>query len=150
MKKLCFIMFILFFSNSLFSQQKEVSFTLDDRDRIIRTEEKVESLRKEMNAKFEGIEHRFNAQDMKFESIESRFELIESRFDLIYWALAIIISLIIFLLGYNIWDRRTLLHPIKKKTDDNQDKINKWEKIAKQQAKEDPKFAEKLRLAGLL
>ncbi|NQV02789.1 MAG: hypothetical protein HQ542_09095 [Bacteroidia bacterium] len=37
------------------AEVKEIPFTLDDRDRIIRTEQKVESLQTDMNARFEQL-----------------------------------------------------------------------------------------------
>jgi len=63
MKTQFFLLLMLFLVTlSAFSQVKEVPFTLDDRDRIIRTEEQVNSLRNEMNARYE-------ATDVKIESL---------------------------------------------------------------------------------
>jgi len=130
-----------------FSQVKEVPFTLDDRDRIIRTEEQVNSLRNEMNARYE-------ATDVKIESLrnemKSGFEGVDKRFDFFYWGMGIILSLILFLLGYIIWDRRTALNPIQAKTIILEERVRKLEHISKEQAKKDPVFAELLRAAGLL
>jgi len=56
------LLMLLLVTLSAFSQVKEVPFTLDDRDRIIRTEEQVNSLRNEMNARYE-------ATDVKIESL---------------------------------------------------------------------------------
>jgi len=131
----------------IFSQVKEVPFTLDDRDRIIRTEEQVNSLRNEMNARFE-------ATDVKIESLRNEmkygFEAVEKGFDFFYWGMGIILSLILFLLGYIIWDRRTALNPIQAKTIILEERVRKLEHISKEQAKKDPAFAELLRAAGLL
>jgi hypothetical protein len=148
MKTQFFLLLMLFLVTlSAFSQVKEVPFTLDDRDRIIRTEEQVNSLRNEMNARYE-------ATDVKIESLrnemKSGFEGVDKRFDFFYWGMGIILSLILFLLGYIIWDRRTALNPIQAKTIILEERVRKLEHISKEQAKKDPVFAELLRAAGLL
>ena len=57
MKKIILIFsFVAVLVSQALPQNVEVPFTLEDRDRIMRTEEKVESLRNEMNARFEGME----------------------------------------------------------------------------------------------
>jgi len=62
MRKLLFIFFCfsLLCVTEIKGQTNNVPFTLDDRDRIIRLEEKVESLRNEMNAKFEVQNDKIN------------------------------------------------------------------------------------------
>ncbi|MCF8364222.1 MAG: hypothetical protein K9H16_00475 [Bacteroidales bacterium] len=143
MKKLvtCFIFFLLVLQ--AFPQSHEVPFTLDDRDRIMRTEERIESLRTEMNSKFEAIDYRFDAMETKLDAINSKFEPL-------YWAFGILLTLMLFILGYIIWDRRTALHPIQNKTMNLEERVNKLEYLSKEQAKKDPLFAELMRQAGLL
>jgi hypothetical protein len=130
MKTQFFLLLMLLLATlSTFSQVKEVPFTLDDRDRIIRTEEQVNSLRNEMNAKFEAV---------------------DQRFETLNWGIGILVALMLFLLGYIIWDRRTALNPIQAKTIILEERVRKLEHISKEQAKKDPVFAELLRAAGLL
>jgi len=154
MKNLFVVLFFLGIACQLFSQSREVPFTLDDRDRIMRTEEKlialenkldnsngslhneIGSLRSEMNARFEAVDSRFNSMDSKFETL--------------YWAFGIVIALIMFLLGYIIWDRRTALNPVQDKTSNLENRITKLEIVVKEQARKDPVFAELLRHAGIL
>lgn len=164
MKKIIAISFFIIASFQLFSQSTEVPFTLEDRDRIIKLEEKVdsnnekiESLRNEMNAKFVGVDNRFDSMESRFDSIESRFDSMEARFDAmesrfegIYWMLGIIVTIVLFTLGYMIWDRRTALYPVQQKSFEHEERLRKLEHIAKEQAKKDPSFAELLRVAGLL
>lgn len=179
---------IILFSTLLlqgFSQSTAVPFTLEDRDRIMRTEEKVESLRNEMNArftgvdkKFEGIESkfvaiesrfdaldarfvsidarfvsidaRFDAMEARFDSIDSKFDAMESKIEILYWGFGIVITLMLFILGYIIYDRRTALHPVQNKTTNLEERLHKLEFITREQAKRDPAFAELLKIAGLL
>jgi hypothetical protein len=84
MKNLIVLLFFLSLTAGAYAQVQEVPFTLDDHDRIMRTEEQIKSLRNEMNA--------------KFESVDQRFETMESKFDLIYWLFGVLFALILFLL----------------------------------------------------
>ncbi len=154
MKNLFTVLFFLGLACQLFSQSREVPFTLDDRDRIMRTEEKlialenkldnsIGSLRSEMNARFEAVDSRFNSMDSKLASMDTKFETL-------YWAFGIVIALILFLLGYIIWDRRTALNPVQDKTNNLENRLTKLEIVVKEQARKDPVFAELLRHAGIL
>ncbi len=140
MKKLVTIFILSGLIFQAFAQSREVPFTLDDRDRIIKLEEKlssnndkIESLRNEMNTKFEAIETKMDA-----------------KFEPIYWILGIIVVIILFTLGYIIWDRRTALYPVQDKTRNLEEQVNKLMYVTREQAKKDPAFAELLKIAGLL
>ncbi|MFA5476173.1 MAG: hypothetical protein WC271_05675 [Bacteroidales bacterium] len=136
MKNIFAILFFISLTAGAFAQVQEVPFTLDDHDRIMRTEEQIKSLRNEMNA--------------KFESVDQRFETVESKFDLLYWLFGILFGLITFLIGYIMWDRRTALFPVQNKTHELDGRVMQLESLARAQAKKDPAFAELLKLAGLL
>jgi hypothetical protein len=129
---------ILFFIAMLQAtpQSQQVNFTLEDRDRIMRTEERVQSLRNEMNTKFGAI-------DTKFEAIDSKIETL-------YWGFGILIALMLFLFGYIIWDRRTALNPVQNKTLSLEERMSKIEFVTREHAKINPGFAEILKNAGLL
>ncbi len=121
--------------------QNHVPFTLEDRDRIIRLEEKAESLEK-------GTGSLRNEMNTRFESIEARFIFF-------YWVLSILIALVVLNLGYTIWDRRTAIYPIREKLRDiekDQDETNKKmvevDKIktaSKEMGESDQKIAEILK-----
>ena len=136
---------ILFFIAMLKAtpQSQQVNFTLEDRDRIMRTEERVQSLRNEMNTKFEALDTKFGAIDTKFEAIDSKIETL-------YWGFGILIALMLFLFGYIIWDRRTALNPVQNKTLSLEERMSKIEFVTREHAKINPGFAEILKNAGLL
>ena len=123
------------------AEVKEIPFTLDDRDRIIRTEQKLESLRTEMNSKidtkFDGLKSEMN----------SRFETIDKRFDQLFnflWAfIGIFTAMMVSVFGFAFWDRRLSLIPMKK---DNARILNALRDYAEHQ----PKLREILKNAGLL
>ncbi|MDY0201935.1 MAG: hypothetical protein RBR40_13205, partial [Tenuifilaceae bacterium] len=143
MKNLLVILFFLSLTTGAFAQVQEVPFTLDDRDRIMRTEEQIKST----NDKIESLRNEMNA---KFDAVDQRFETMESKFDLLYWLFGILFGLITFLIGYIMWDRRTALFPVQNKTHELDGRVMQLESLARAQAKKDPAFAELLKLAGLL
>lgn len=101
--------FLLLAVFPIFAQnQQVVSFTMDDRDRLIKLESDVNSIRNEMNSLR-------NEMNINLESIDKQFLYQQKQIDdlkiLFYWGFGIMITLMIFMLGYMIWDRRTALKP---------------------------------------
>jgi hypothetical protein len=76
---------------------REVPYTLEDRDRLIRVEARLYEL------------------DKRFEQIDKRFEQIDKRFDDMFtflWILAgIFTTLTGATIGFAIWDRRSMIRP---------------------------------------
>ncbi len=117
---------------------KEVPFTLEDRDRIIRLEEGQKAIMQ------------------RFEQIDKRFEQVKRQIDrLIDIMLAIFagqIALVATVIGVLIWDRRTV---VKKATDDALEKFESGKfknllEAMKDLAKEDEKIARALKKYNLL
>ena len=117
---------------TIFSQSSTVPFTLEDRDRIIRTEQEIKSLRNEMNTKFDS-------QQLQINNLKENISDIKV---LLLWGFGIMFSLFLFMMGYMIWDRRTALNPVRIKTETISN-------ILRDFAKENAKFAEILRSYGL-
>lgn len=140
MKKLSGIILLILFVGQVFSQTKEVSFTLDDRDRIMRTEQEIKSLRNEINTRFETVETKFDSQQQQISDIKNMF----------YWGFGIMITLMIFMMGYMIWDRRTALNPVSEKTYSLNVRTEKLESALIALSKNDKKLAEVLRTFGIL
>ena len=141
MKSLIIILFIMF-STSLFAQE-EVPFTLDDRDRLIRLEAEQKALRNEMNARFEGIE---NDLGTKLESQQSQIDDLKIMFR---WGFSILITLMLFILGYIIWDRRTALNPIRERVEQEKIEVEKIKAVLKEMGESDQKIAEILKRTAM-
>jgi len=93
MKPFISFMLILLLTSTLSLKAKEqltVPYTLEDRDRTIRTESKMDALETKMDVKFEAV---------------------NARIDYLFWLQGVIVALILFTFGYTIWDRRTALQP---------------------------------------
>jgi hypothetical protein len=82
-------------------EQQPVPYTLADRDRLIKVETEISSVRIEMNAFRNELNARLESQQKQIDVLKTLF----------FWGFSIIITLIIFMLGYMIWDRRTALKP---------------------------------------
>jgi len=141
MKSLITILFIMF-STSLFAQE-EVPFTLEDRDRLIRLEAEQKALRNEMNARFESIENEFGT---KLESQQGQIDDLKIMFR---WGFSILITLMLFILGYIIWDRRTALNPIRKMVEQDRIEVEKIKSVLKEMGESDQKIAEILKRTAM-
>jgi hypothetical protein len=143
---------VVFFFISLpflvWAETKEIPFTLDDRDRIIRTEQKVEAIETLMKSRFEANE---TGMKSRFETVEtgmkSRFETIDQRFDQLFnflWAIVgIFTTMMISVFGFAFWDRKLSLAPMRKEN-------TKILTALRDYAETQPKLREILKNAGLL
>jgi hypothetical protein len=123
------------------AELKEIPFTIDDRDRIIRTEQKIEALDTKINLKVEGLRSEMNG---KFDGLRSEMN---TRFDQLFnflWAIiGIFTTMMVSVFGFAFWDRKLSLAPIRK---ENEKTLLALREYAKQQ----PKLYEILKNAGLL
>lgn len=140
--KIIVIYFILSISANVLA--KEIPFTLEDRDRIIRLE-----------AKLEGIDKRFEGIDKRFEQIDKRLEQMMS----FIWIIAgIFTAMTGTTIGFAIWDRRTMIRPFEYKVREIEDKIRVMEpdrierliQSLKEIAKVDTRIADALKKFNLL
>jgi hypothetical protein len=128
-----FLFFLFLLPIFVKAEIKEIPFTLDDRDRIVRTEQNVEALKTEMGSRFESV-------DKQFESIDKRFDQL---FNFLYAIIGIFTVMTASVFGFAFWDRKTSLEPIK---NDNLKTLNVLRELAEHQ----PKLREILKNAGLL
>lgn len=82
-------------SAAIMAQHKEIPFTLDDRDRLIKVEEQLISL------------------NQRFDDMNSRIDRLEDKFDTYFTrGFGLVLGAIIVLMGFILWDRRTTLAPV--------------------------------------
>ena len=94
--------FLLIFLPSLsMAETKEIPFTFDDRDRIIRTEQKVEALNVKIDTKIDGLHSEMNA----------RFDQL---FGFLWAIIGVFTTMMISIFGFAFWDRKLSLAPMKK------------------------------------
>jgi len=176
MKQFFIIIVFIWIVLASHAQTKEVPYTLDDRDRIIRVEAKMEAVETKMEAleakmealetkmdvKFETLETKMDVKfetletkmDVKFETLETKLDVkldaVNARIDYLFWLIGFIAMLIIFMLGYMIWDRRTALKPALEKASKAEDKSQNIILALRDFARKNADFAEVLRTHGLL
>ena len=108
------------------AETKEIPFTLDDRDRIMRTEQKIDAVKAEMTARFENVDKRF-----------------DQLFNFLWAIIGIFTAMMVSIFGFAFWDRKLSLAPVK---NDNLKTLN----VLREYAEHQPKLREILKNAGLL
>lgn len=128
----------------IMAENKEIPFTLDDRDRLIRTEQKMEAVNTKIDTKVDGLRSEMKA---RFETVDKRFENMDKRFDQLFnflWAIiGIFTTMMVSVFGFAFWDRKLSLAPMKREDD-------KLKSVLREFSRTQPKLAEILRNAGLL
>jgi hypothetical protein len=136
---------IIFLPLMMKAELKDIPFTIDDRDRIIRTEQKVEALDAKVDMKVDGLRNELNTKiDSKFEGLHSEMN---ARFDQLFnflWAIiGIFTTMMVSVFGFAFWDRKLSLAPLKRENE-------KTLVVLRDYAKHQPKLQEILKDAGLL
>ncbi len=112
---------------------KEVPFTQEDRDRLIRLEEGQKFLQKQID-------------DLKI----STQKQIDDLRTLMLWGFGILFGGMGILIGLVMWDIRTAISPVVKKTKELEEKSDKMEKVLRSLAKRNPEVEEAMKREGLL
>jgi chaperonin cofactor prefoldin len=150
MMRLKFIVIIVLLLVGQCVWAEEVPYTLEDRDRLIRVETKIEEIDKrfqQIDKRFEQIDKRFDQIDRRFEQLERRIERLEN---VMMWGFGLLFTTMIGLVGFVLWDRRTALSPAIRKNKELEERNDKIEKALKEYAYKEPKLAEILRNVGLM
>ena len=139
---------ILLFPLAMKAELKEIPFTMDDRDRLIRTEQKVESLGAKIDMKVAALDTKIDMKvdGMKTEMTSLRSE-VNARFGQLFnflWAIiGIFTTMMVSVFGFAFWDRKLSLAPLKRENE-------KTLMVLRDYAKQQPKLQEILKNAGLL
>ena len=139
-KKILLIMVVMaIMGNALSAYARDISFTQEDRDRIIRLEIKVEEGQKSIQRQIDDLQRQIG--DLKT-SIQRQFD---NLYTLILWGFGILFGGMGILIGFVIWDRRTALAPAIKKNKELEERGDLLERALKEFAKVEPKLAEILK-----
>ena len=93
---------------------KDVPYTLEDRDRLVRVETKIEQ-----------IDKRFEQIDKRFEQIERRFERLEN---VMMWGFGLLFTTMVGMVGFVLWDRRTAFAPVARAMKEKEAEIEELKK----------------------
>ncbi len=123
---------------------KEVPFTLEDRDRLIRMEAELKALSKSVDTRFEEMNKRMDA---RFEEVNRKIDML---FNFLWIITGIFTTITVATIGFAIWDRRTALKPFEDKIKKLEDKDKAFLEALRSLAEEDKKVYEILRKYNML
>jgi len=142
MKKILFILSIILvlFATGLQAQTSRantpVPYTLADRDRLLKVENKLELLDERITSLEKRMDERFAAQDKRLDDIKSDIGNI-------YNLLILLLGSMFVLFGFILWDRKSVVRPVR----DTQEKILT---VLREQAKDNKLLTDIMNKAGLL
>lgn len=119
---------------------KDVSFTQEDRDRLVRIETKI-------NREFGSVNQHLDSINSHLGSLERKIDGLQQS---IYILICVMFAQTIGVVGSILWNRRTALQPALRKSEELEERQDKIEKALKEIAKVDSKVAEILKDVGLL
>jgi hypothetical protein len=140
---------------------REIPYTQEDRDRLIRTELRLEEFQKQSEIQYQAIQKQFDAIQKQFDGVQKQFDGMQHQFtglqkqidtlqNTFFWGIGIMISLIGFLMGFVLWDRRSTLAPLKRETMEISRENQKILDILRKYAEKQPEIREILKNAGML
>lgn len=93
-----------------------------------------------MESKIEVLEKRTDALDKRIDGLQS----------IMLGSFGVLFSGMMALIGFGLWDRRTALAPAVRQTEELKERSDRLEKVLKEYARNNPKFAEIMKLFNLL
>lgn len=144
---LILIVIAILLSTFSLSFGREVSFTQEDRERLIRLETRLEEGLKAINQRIDDTNKRIDDTNKRIEDTNKRIDDLQT---FMLWGFGILFGGMWILIGFVIWDRRTALAPVARKNKELEEREEKIERALKELAKKDPKVEEVLRHVGLL
>jgi len=131
MRYLVLILLVVVSARELFSQENnvEVPYTLSDRDRLVRNEQKIDAILQEMS--------------IRFDSVNKRIDDLQNQMGFMTTLLMFVLGAIMSLIGFVIYDRRTAIKPVQRDQKALIDLLGDY-------AKEDKRLKELMKNAGML
>ena len=157
MKKILFIlsMILVLFATGLQAQTSRantpVPYTLADRDRLLKVENKLEllddritSLEKRMDDRITSLEKRMDERLAAMQkTMDERFAAQDKRLDDLFTLMILLLGSMFVLFGFILWDRKSVVRPVR----DTQEKILT---VLREQAKDNKFLTDIMNKAGLL
>ncbi|MBI4823247.1 MAG: hypothetical protein HY805_03330 [Nitrospirae bacterium] len=159
MKIIALFVIVLIMSAVSTVHAKEMSFSQDDRDRLIRLETKFEEGQKGVQRQIEegqkGLQRQIEEGQKGLQrQIDDLKTSNQKQFDdlraFLFWGFGILFGGMGMLISFVMWDRRTALAPAVDKIKALEEREEVLVKVLKEMARKDANAAEALRHAGLV
>ena len=160
-----------FFTASLFPSlvfSVDVAPRITDREiveRLTRLEEGQKSLAQRIDDTNRHLDDGFKALNQRIDDTNRRFDDTNRRIDelkqdltqridelrqILLWGIGIVFAGMVSLVGFVLWDRRSVLTPAVRQMDDLREREEKLEAALREYASKSPELAESLKKMGLL
>ena len=113
MKRVFLHIALFLFRGILYAQgDRSAPFTLEDRDRILRIEQRLDAMEK----RFEQVDKRFEQVDKRFEELRADMNArFEQQHNTIMILIGVFATITAVTIGFALWDRRTMIRPFETK-----------------------------------
>ena len=174
--RIIFLFIFLTAASHAFAQNREIPYTQEDRDRSIRMEEKLNSQQQQINdikqqitdlkestqkqitdlkestqKQITGLKESTQLQITGLQQqITGLQQQITDLKNLFYWGFGILITFMMFLLGFIIWDRRTAMEPLRQSVQAFAEQSKTFLAVLREFARDQPRLQELLKTHGLL
>lgn len=128
MLKKIFLLLALLTAQALFASD----YTQEDRERLIKLEARLDEGFKSIDKRFEQIDKRFDQIDKRFEQNDRRFDEIRG---FMMWGFGILFGGMGLMIGFVLWDRRSVVTPVSKELAELKERELKLETLVKEFAK---------------
>lgn len=144
---------------------KAVSYTLEDRDRMIRLEEKYNSLQKELKTEIGSVKTEINSVRNEIKSVRNEMNSMRNEmnnmrddfnnrfnlsFNFMIAGFSLLFTVIVAMFAYMVWDRRTAIKPVSERVEVIKEKYSNLILALKEFSKENKKLEAILKTYNLL
>jgi predicted PurR-regulated permease PerM len=123
---------------------KDIPFTQEDRDRLIRLETKIEAIDQRIGSVEQNVNQRIDDMNQRIDDLRGEMNDLKT---FMLWGFGILFGGMAVLMTVVIWDRRTALSPVIRRNKELEERV---ETVFKEYAKIEPKFAKILKAVGLM
>jgi len=131
----------------------EGNLTISDRE-IIERLTRLEEGQKSLEKRIDSLDKRIDGLDKRIDGLQSQINGLQSQIsdlhNLIVGGFGIVFVGIFGLFGFVIWDRRTAITPVVRKTRELEEREELTVRVLKAYADKEPRLAEVMRSLGLL
>ncbi|MFN0047996.1 MAG: hypothetical protein ACKVOU_02605 [Cytophagales bacterium] len=120
-----------------FAESKEIPYTLEDRERLIKLEVRVDEGFKAIEARFVAMDEKF---DGRFDSMQKQFDAVQKQIDFTNNLILTMIASLIGTVMYMWWDRSRANEPIKNDITEEKRKTQTMLNMLKEYSTNNPEF----------